>query len=200
MADIKGLVRQRMSSALAEKRALLKAFEADESLHAALVEAASILMEAVEARRSVYFAGNGGSAADAQHFAAELLGRFEVERAAIPALSLATDTSALTALGNDYGNEYIFSRQIEAHGRPGDVLVGITTSGKSANIVRAFEAAHARSLRTIALCGQDGLHEAVGSDVCIAVPSRNTARIQEWHTFTGHVLCGAVEEVWAAAY
>jgi len=188
-----------MWSSLAEKRTLLEAFETDESLGATLVEAAEILAEAVGSGRSVYFAGNGGSAADAQHLAAELVGRFELERAPISAFSLATDSSALTAIGNDYGNEHVFSRQVEAHGRTGDVLVGITTSGKSPNILRALEVARARGMRTIALCGQDGLHGEVDADACLAVPSRNTARIQEWHTFAGHVLCGTVEEIRAAS-
>lgn len=198
MADLNALMGRRMSSALAEKRALLEAFEADRSLHATLVEAASILVESVDAGLSVYFAGNGGSAADAQHLAAELVGRFEIERAAISAFSLATDSSALTAIGNDYGNEHVFSRQVEAHGRAGDVLVGITTSGKSPNILRAFDAAQARGMRTVALCGQNGLHGQINTDACLAVPSSNTARIQEWYTFAGHIICGTVEEIRAA--
>lgn len=198
MEDLKVLVDRRMSSALADKRALLEAIETDNALHTTLIEVAKILVEAVKAGRSIFFAGNGGSAADAQHLAAELVGRFEIERAAISAFSLATDSSALTALVNDYGNEQVFSRQVEAHGRTGDVLVGITTSGKSPNILAAFEAAQVCGMRTVALCGQDGLHGQIKTDACLAVPSSDTARIQEWHTFVGHVLCGTIEEIRAA--
>jgi len=138
--------------------------------------------------------GNGGSAADAQHFAAELSGRFRRERAALPALALTTDTSALTAIGNDYGYEQVFSRQVEAHGREGDVAIGISTSGRSPNVVRALEVARARGLLTVALTGRGGGVLAPLADFLIDVPHQDTARIQEVHGMIVHILCELIEE------
>src|SRR5688572_16896196 len=138
--------------------------------------------------------GNGGSAADAQHFAAELVGRFLRERAAWPALALSTDTSVLTAVGNDLGYERVFSRQVEAHGRPGDVAVGITTSGRSPNVLAALRLARAQGLATVGLTGQGGGEAAGLVDHLIDVPHRDTARVQEVHAMVVHVLCQVVEE------
>jgi D-sedoheptulose 7-phosphate isomerase len=138
--------------------------------------------------------GNGGSAADAQHFAAELVGRFLRERAAWPALALTTDTSALTAVANDLGYENVFRRQIEAHGRQGDVAVGITTSGRSPNVLAALRLARERGLVTIGLTGNGGGEVGALVDHLIDVPHRETARIQEVHVMVIHVLCQVVEE------
>ena len=138
--------------------------------------------------------GNGGSAADSQHFAAELSGRFHRERAALPALALTTDTSALTAIGNDYGYELVFSRQLEAHGRRGDVAIGISTSGKSPNVVRALQAARERGLLTVAMTGEGGGALAPLADFLIDVPHRDTARIQEVHGMVVHIVCELIEE------
>ena len=137
--------------------------------------------------------GNGGSAADAQHFAAELSGRYVKERRALAGLALTTDTSALTAIGNDYGFDLVFSRQVEALGRPGDLLVGISTSGNSANIIRAVEAAKGQGMKTLGLLGKDGgsLKDLV--DEALVVPSIVTARVQEIHQMIYHFWCEVID-------
>lgn len=138
--------------------------------------------------------GNGGSAADAQHIAAEFVNRFVDDREALPALALTTDSSALTSIANDYEYERIFSRQIEALGRRGDIALGITTSGNSANVIRAFELCKERSIRTIGLLGKDGGRAKALCDVPIIVESNVTARIQEVHIIIGHLITGLCEE------
>lgn len=138
--------------------------------------------------------GNGGSAADAQHIAAELVIRYHSDRPPIAAVALTTDTSALTACANDLGFETVFSRQVEALGRPGDVAVGISTSGRSPNVLAALRVARARGLRTTGLSGGDGGEMASLCDAALTVPSRITARIQEMHIFLGHMLCKALEQ------
>ena len=152
------------------------------------------LAESLRAGGKVLAFGNGGSAADAQHFAAELVGRFLRERAAWPALALSTDTSVLTAVGNDLGYENIFRRQVDAHGRPGDVAVGITTSGHSPNVLAALRLARSRGLVTVGLTGNGGGEARELVDHLIDVPHRETARIQEVHAMVVHVLCQVVEE------
>ncbi|MFB3816094.1 MAG: D-sedoheptulose 7-phosphate isomerase [Candidatus Methylomirabilales bacterium] len=147
----------------------------------------------------ILFCGNGGSAADAQHLAAEFVNRFLVERAALPAVSLATDTSAITAIGNDRGFEEIFSRQVEALARPGDLLVGISTSGSSANVIRAVAVARRLGCFTVAFSGGQGGALAAAVDEAFVVPSRETPRIQETHITLGHALCGLVEQLLAQA-
>jgi len=137
--------------------------------------------------------GNGGSAADAQHLAAEFVGRYVAERAPLPAIALTTDSSALTAIGNDYGFEQVFVRQIRALGRRGDVAIAISTSGRSRNVILGIEAAREAGLATIALTGGDGSSLAPIVDVAIVVPSTTTARIQECHIAIGHVLCEYVD-------
>ena len=156
------------------------------------------LTDALQTGRKIFWAGNGGSASDAQHLAAELVGRFEKERQAIGSIALTTDTSILTAVGNDYGFESIFSRQIEALGQEGDALVAISTSGESPNIVKAVEVAKARGLITIGFLGKTGgkLKDLV--DHPLVVPSDNTARIQETHILIGHILCQLIEESFAS--
>ena len=137
--------------------------------------------------------GNGGSAADAQHMAAELVGRFARERRGYAAIALTTDASVVTSLSNDYGYDRVFERQIEALGRPGDVAIGITTSGGSANVVRALEAARGRKLTTIALTGRDGGAAGRTADLHINVPSESTPRVQEVHMTLLHIICDLVE-------
>ena len=161
---------------------------------AAISAAADALRRALGDGRTVLVCGNGGSAADAQHFAAELVGRFTRERRAWPALALTTDSSALTAIGNDYGFDRVFARQVEAHGRPGDVLIGISTSGGSPNVLAAVETARARGLVTIGLTGRDGGALGRAVDVHLNVPSPSTARTQEVHITLLHVLCDLVEQ------
>jgi len=140
-------------------------------------------------------AGNGGSAADAQHFSAELVSRFLLERKAFPALALTTDTSAITALANDYGYTKVFERQLEALGNPGDVFIGITTSGASSNILAALRASKKIGLKTVALTGENGLSEDVECDLVIRAPSACTPQIQEVHGILIHLCCAAVERL-----
>ena len=161
---------------------------------APLFEAAAAIVKAVKAGGKVLVFGNGGSAADAQHVAAELVGRLERERGAIAAVALSSDSSILTAVANDYGFERVFARQVEALGAPGDVFVAISTSGRSANILRAIEAARARSLRVVGFTGENGGEMAALCDFCLQVPSAETPRIQEGHSVLGHLLCALVEQ------
>lgn len=158
-----------------------------------IVAVAGAIVKCLKAGGSVLVFGNGGSAADAQHFAAELLGRFEKERKAYPAIALTTDTSALTAIGNDYGFDRVFARQLEALGKAGDVAIGITTSGQSPNVLRAIEAGNARGLVTVALTGAGGTAGSMAAHH-IAVDATRTARIQEVHATVLHVICELVEE------
>ena len=143
---------------------------------------------------TVYWCGNGGSASDSQHLAAELVGRFRNDRKALRSVALSTDTSVLTCVGNDFGFDKVFSRQVEALGRPGDVLIGISTSGNSTNILRAFEAASGLGMATVGLLGRDGGLALPIVDEAIVIPSDSTARIQECHILIGHILCEIVEE------
>jgi len=160
----------------------------------ALTAAADALVAAYRAGCKALFFGNGGSAADAQHLAAEFVGRYLRERAPLPALALHGNTSAVTAIANDYGYEQVFARQLEALASPGDVAVGISTSGKSPSVTQALACARRLGLRTIGLTGASGglLRDLV--DVLIAVPSEETPRIQECHILLGHALCDAVEQ------
>jgi D-sedoheptulose 7-phosphate isomerase len=160
---------------------------------AAVVKAAAAITKALEAGGPVLVFGNGGSAADAQHFAAELVGRYEKERRAWPAIALTTDTSAMTAIGNDYGFDRVFARQIEAIGKAGDVAIGITTSGKSPNVLRALEAGNDRGMITVALTGRGGDAGRIAAHH-IAVQEDRTARVQEVHATLLHVICELVEE------
>lgn len=167
-------------------------FLASEDLIHRISQATEVITAASKRGNRIIFAGNGGSAADAQHLAAEFVSRFEFDRPGLPALSLSTDTSMLTAIGNDYGYERVFLRQLQAQARPGDVFVGITTSGKSPNLLRAFEACKDLQVRSIALCGLGGGLEGK-VDYVLRAPSLNTARIQECHILIGHMICAEVE-------
>jgi|SRR5215470_9278288 len=166
-------------------------FEANARL---LVEVGGRITQSLLAGGKVLTFGNGGSAADAQHLAGELVGRFLRDRAALPALALTTDSSIVTAVGNDLGFEQVFRRQVEAHGRPGDVAVGITTSGRSPNVVLALELARDRGLVTVGMTGGGGGRLPGLVDYLIDVPHKETARIQEVHTMVVHILCQVVEE------
>jgi len=161
----------------------------------AIEAAAHECLECYDRGGKILLAGNGGSAADAQHIAAELVGRYGFDRASLSAIALTTDTSALTAIGNDYGYEKIFSRQLEGLGNGGDLFIGLSTSGNSANLLRALEVAQHKAIRTIALVGRDGGAMAPMSDVAIVVPSMQTPRIQESHILIGHLLCDIIERV-----
>ncbi len=144
---------------------------------------------------TVFFCGNGGSAADSQHLAAEFVGRFQKERRGLAAIALTTDTSILTAVGNDYGYDQIFARQVEGLTKPGDIVVGITTSGNSPNVVAAIESAKTIGAVTVGMTGKTGGKLAAICDVCVKVPSDITARIQEAHILIGHIVCELVDEV-----
>jgi D-sedoheptulose 7-phosphate isomerase len=154
-----------------------------------------MITTAIKNGHKILLAGNGGSAADAQHIAAELSGRFVKERKALPGIALTTDTSVLTAIANDYGYNHVFSRQLEALAQPGDLFIGISTSGNSQGILNAFEAAKKLECKTLGLSGRDGGKMNGICDLNIVVPSQITARIQEMHILIGHILCKAVDEL-----
>ena len=166
---------------------------------AAIAGAAAVLRDAVLAGKKILLIGNGGSAADAQHIAAELVGRFVVERRPLAAIALTTDSSALTSIANDYGYEHVFSRQVDALGAEGDVLVAITTSGTSKNVLAAVEVARRRGMKVLGLTGARGAAFVAACDAGVCVPSTVTARIQECHITIGHLLCEAVDEAFAPA-
>ena len=172
----------------------LKTFQALIDFRLAEIEAAgSLIWEALKSGNKILLCGNGGSAADAQHIAAELVGRYEQERRAFPAISLTTDTSALTAVSNDYGYEEVFARQVEALAVPGDVLIAISTSGKSPSVVKAADQARARGCKTIALTGCSGEPLTAHCDLAVVVPSDRTSRVQEAHITIGHLWCEMVD-------
>jgi D-sedoheptulose 7-phosphate isomerase len=168
--------------------------EALKTLAPKIEEAAKAMIAALKAGNKIMFCGNGGSAADSQHLAAELVGRFKVNRAALAAIALTTDTSILTALGNDFGFETVFARQVEGIGKKGDILVGSSTSGNSKNIAEAFKKAKAMGIMTVSFLGCGGGALAKSADVSIIVPSNNTPRIQETHITIGHIICGLIEK------
>lgn len=172
---------------IAENFRLLKA------LSGPVAAAAELCVAALKAGGKVMFCGNGGSAADAQHLAAELSGRYELNRAGIAGLALTTDTSALTAIANDFGYDRVFARQVEALGRPGDVLYAISTSGNSANVIAAVEAARKIGVKVIAVTGAAGGRMKADCDVLLNVPADKAAHIQEMHIAVGHMICGLVE-------
>jgi D-sedoheptulose 7-phosphate isomerase len=159
----------------------------------ALAEICDVVIRALRRDRSVWLLGNGGSAADAQHIAAELQGRFYRNRRPLPVAALTTDTSTLTAIGNDLGYALTFSRQVEAHARAGDVVIAISTSGRSPNVLRAVAAARKKRATVVGFTGRTGGALRRRVDYCLSAPSDDVARIQECHTLAGHILCEAVE-------
>jgi D-sedoheptulose 7-phosphate isomerase len=154
-----------------------------------------LIKTTIKEGRRIFLAGNGGSAADAQHIAAELTGRFVKERKPLPGLALTTDTSALTAIANDYGYEHVFSRQLEAFAQSGDLFIGISTSGNSKSILNAFTVASALGCGSIGLSGRKGGEMNTACDINIVVPSETTARVQECHILIGHIFCKAVDDL-----
>ncbi|WP_158824898.1 D-sedoheptulose-7-phosphate isomerase [Mucilaginibacter lacusdianchii] len=157
-------------------------------------QAAKLITQAYQNGKKTLLAGNGGSAADAQHISGEFVSRFNFDRPAIPSIALSTDTSILTGIGNDYGYERLFARQIEAHGNAGDVFIAISTSGNSPNILKALEICKARGVQSIGWTGETGGKMADLCDICIKVPSTTTPRIQESHILIGHIICNIVED------
>lgn len=177
----------------AQSRRTIEQMFSDPSLRATLKDATEACIHSLRNGGKILLAGNGGSAADAQHIAGELVSRFAFERPGLPAISLSTDTSILTAIGNDYGYENLFKRQIQALGRPGDVFVGYSTSGRSPNILRAFEEARSLGLRSVGLTGNRRGPMVELCDFVLEVPSADTPKIQEGHLILGHTLCGLIE-------
>jgi D-sedoheptulose 7-phosphate isomerase len=186
---ISRLVAESLQESIALKRALLE----DENYEAQVTAVGQIMARALQLGHKIIFFGNGGSAADAQHLAAELTGRYMMDRPGLAGLSLTANTSSITAISNDYSYDMVFARQVEALGRPGDVAVGISTSGKSANVVQAMKVARSKQLTTVALTGKTGGHLVSLVDSCIRIPSACIPRIQEAHILTGHILCEIVE-------
>lgn len=180
------LIQQRIRTSIAVKQELLKQ-------SALLAQVAEKLIEAYEAGKKILVFGNGGSAADAQHIAAELVGKYYMDRRPLPAEALTVNTSSLTAIGNDYAFERIFARQVEALGNPGDVAIGISTSGNSPNVIEAIRAAKKKGMITIGLTGAEGGRLRNEVDYCICVPSKDTPRIQEAHILIGHIWCELIE-------
>ncbi len=183
-------VTELMKASIATKQTMLSSSE----LVATIAKVSEILVASLQQGNKVILFGNGGSAADAQHIAAELVGRFAFDRPALPALALSVNSSCVTAIGNDYGFEHVFSRQIEALAKAGDVAVGISTSGNSPNVAKAVLAARQMGLRTVGLTGASGGTLAKSAEFCICVPSNDTARIQECHILIGHILSELVEK------
>ena len=182
-----------IQNSLEASRQMVEQCLADQALQAALVKAVNCCVNALKSGGKLMFAGNGGSAAEAQHFSAEMVGRFLIERKPLASVALSTDTSALTAIGNDYGYDQVFSRQVEALGRSGDVLIVLSTSGRSKNILAAMRAAAALGGATIAFTGREPREIGALADVVLNVPSSHTPQIQEGHLILGHLLCGLVE-------
>jgi D-sedoheptulose 7-phosphate isomerase len=172
---------------------LIADIQADKALLNQVVECAEIIVDVLRNGGKVLIAGNGGSAADAQHIAGEFVSRFHYDRPGLAAIALTTDTSILTAIGNDYGYERLFSRQVQALGREGDVFIGISTSGNSANIIAAFAEAKKSNLKTIGLTGMVGGKMLGMCDITLRMPSIETPKIQEGHIAIGHIICGLVE-------
>ncbi|MEJ2069450.1 MAG: D-sedoheptulose 7-phosphate isomerase [Syntrophobacterales bacterium] len=181
----------RLAEAVAEANRLKKRLVAEQGEQVA--EAARLLAATLKEGGKILLFGNGGSAADAQHLAAEFVNRFQIERPPLAALALTTDTSILTSISNDYDFQEVFAKQVKALGLPGDAALGLSTSGGSANVVRGLDAAREMGLKTLALSGGDGGPVAAAADWAITVPSRNTPRIQEVHITIGHVLCDLVD-------
>lgn len=184
------LIEQRLT----EHLRLVQKVQRSKKLLKEIALAGAMMKVAIAAGHKIMFCGNGGSAADAQHWAAEIVGRFQKERRGMPAIALTVDTSVLTAIANDYGYERVFARQVEALGNAGDVLVALSTSGSSPNVLAAVEEARKSGIKTIGMTAQGGGKMAEICDVCLAIPDKVTARAQEMHSLIGHILCEIVED------
>lgn len=186
-------MKTQITAQLTEAQNVVSAMRADIALLTEIEATALACIKCMKDGGKVLLAGNGGSAADAQHIAGELVSRFAFDRPGLPAVALTTDTSILTAIGNDYGYERLFARQIQAHGNKGDVFIGYSTSGKSPNVLRAFEEARSRGLVCVGLTGSRGGPMRGLCDYLLEVPSDDTPKIQEGHLMLGHILCGLIE-------
>ena len=185
-------MKDRITAAFLSHREVMEALERE--LTPKMIQVAELLVDAFRNGKKLLVMGNGGSAADAQHLAGEIVGRFRLERPGLPAIALNTDTSILTAVGNDYGYEAIFRRQVEAHGQEGDVVIGISTSGSSPNVLSALRLAREKGCRTVGLLGKDGGSIKGLVDIDLTVPGHDTPRIQEGHITIIHILCELVEQ------
>ncbi len=183
-------IQEQIQASIETKQKILE----DQALVQVIADVAEACVNVYRNGKKTLLAGNGGSAADAQHIAAELVGRYGFDRPSIPSIALTTDTSNLTAIGNDYGYDQVFSRQMEGMGSDGDLFIGISTSGNSTNIVKAIHAAKAKGVTTVALVGRDGGEMAKIADYAIIVPSKATPRIQESHILIGHMICDIIEK------
>jgi D-sedoheptulose 7-phosphate isomerase len=190
MEDFESKVQRSIEASIAAKRQLL----ANREIITAVAKVSEVLTEAMDNGNKLMLFGNGGSAADAQHIAAEFVGRFAFNRPPLPALALNVNTSCVTAIGNDYGFDLVFSRQIEALGRAGDVAIGISTSGNSPNVLQGLQAAKKLGMHTVAFAGCTGGKLKNAADYCICAPSNDTPRIQECHILVGHIISELVEQ------
>jgi D-sedoheptulose 7-phosphate isomerase len=190
-SSIKELLVKSIRSSLEVKSALLH----DKDLHSLVMTVGQRMVEALRKGNKIIYFGNGGSAADAQHLGAELTGRYMRDRQGLPGLALTVDASSITAIANDYSYEMVFARQLESLSNPGDVAVGISTSGNSANVLRAVKVGRERGLLTVGMTGRSGGKLKSEVDYCICIPSEDTPRIQEAHILIGHILCEIIEEV-----
>jgi len=187
---MKNIVFDQVQASIAAKQEILK----DAALIEQIAEAARIVTEAYRNGKKTMLGGNGGSAADSQHIAAEFVSRFYFDRPGLPSIALTTDTSIITAIGNDYGYEKLFSRQIQAYGNAGDIFIGISTSGNSPNVLAGLQTCKEKGIFSIGFTGMSGGKMAELCDLCIKVPSPETPRIQEAHILIGHIICCIVEE------
>lgn len=187
-------MKQTIQNIIAESVSVKQKLMADEATVSQIELVANKMIESYRAGGKTLFAGNGGSAADAQHLAAELVNRFNFDHDGVPALALTTDSSVVTSISNDYNFDVLFSRQVKALGNAGDVFIGISTSGNSTNILQALDVCRNKKIFTVGLTGETGGKMVEKCDVCICVPSTVTARIQEAHILIGHILCGLVED------
>lgn len=184
------IVQENIAASISVKQEILD----DADLLAQIAIAGGRLSRALRGGRRAFLMGNGGSAADSQHIAAEMVGRYRMERRALPVMALTVNTSCLTAIGNDYGYDVVFARQIEALAGPGDVAIGISTSGNSRNVLLAMQAARDSNVRTIGLTGRNGGHLRAAAELCLCMPSDDTPRIQEAHILIGHILSEIIEQ------
>lgn len=187
-------MKTKIHNSLIESHQTLSAMLEDQTLIQTLECVAQICIDSLKRGNKLLFMGNGGSAADAQHLAGEMVSRFAFDRPGLAAFALTTDTSVLTAIGNDYGYQHLFARQVEAIGHPGDVLIGISTSGKSPNILAALEKGKALGLSTVGMTGNQKATITTITEFSIEIPSASTPKIQEGHIICGHILCGLIEE------
>ena len=190
MMGIQQIIKKQIEDSISVKEMILN----DEMIIQNITKAAEMVLNCYQSGNKTLLAGNGGSAADAQHIAGEFVSRFYFDRPGIPSIALTTDTSILTAIGNDYGYEKLFERQVQAHGNAGDVFIGISTSGNSQNIVNALIKCKEKGVKTVGLTGRKNCQMDGLCDVCIKVPADETPRIQESHILIGHIICCIVEE------